>query len=775
MAKTTKTSLPKSSSAKARRESDVRGEMGQRVQILYAVFVLIALIIVVRLVWVSAVSHEVDVNTERVKERIFTTDSIYARRGTILSRHNDPMAISIMRYKVEFDMASEGFDSEDIFEEQVDSLSKLLAIYFGGKAESYAKKFHDGRRSRFKVTDTGRDTLIYAEAGLLKTIWDRLWGNKISMRVYDTLRNHNPIIVLPRNIDYSEWQTLRTYPILNQNMGITYSLVPVDSRAYPYDELGRRTLGMIGDRGKYGIEEAYRKELSGTNGVVTRQRIAPGYSRIVHRSTNIDAVDGCDVVTTLDPELQHIADGALRKHLAERNANWGTTIVMEVTTGDILAMVNLNETAPESGVYVEGKNNAIGRVMEPGSTYKLAATLALLDDCKMSPSKQYDTKHGARVQVGGDKGPTIKDDHDAGGVIDLKRAFAESSNIYFTSAVYEHYKSDPARYEQFLRGLHLDRTMGLERLGEKRPVLPTYSDKKVWNAHTLPNLGYGYATAITPLHTLTLYNAIANGGRMVAPRLVKQIRRGNEVVEEFPVRTLVEKVCSEQTLKIVRECMVEVVRHGTGDDYFGDSLTYSVAAKTGTAQVVEGKSKDKPAITYNDGHYLGSMALFFPLDKPKYTIITAVYSEKRRNRLYHGSHAAGPVIRQIVDYLTYRDGGWRESESFKGDGKARPTAYKGGNTAEVAVVASRTGISTQATSIQGWGKARVTNGKLDIEKIQRDSTMPDVVGMGLKDALYLLESQGLEVEFSGTGAVTEQSITPGSEITRGDKVTISLK
>lgn len=763
MAKTTK-NTPK---------SDVRDEMGGRVQKLYAVFVLVALIIVLRLVWVVAISPEVDFNTERIKNRIFTKSTVYARRGSILSRHGDPLAISIMRYKVEFDMASEGFDSEDIFEEQVDSLSKLLAIYFGGQPQHYARKFFDGRRNRFKVEDTGRDEWVYdEEAGFVKMLWDRLWNNKIKVRIYDTIRNHNPIVVLPRNIDYSEWQTLKTYPILNQNMGVTYTLAPVDSRAYPYGELGRRTLGMIGDKGDYGIEYAYREELEGKNGEVTRQRIAPGYSRTVHRSTNVDAEDGKDVVTTLDPELQHIADLALRQHLAERDATWGTTIVMEVATGDILAMVNLNETSRQSGVYVEGQNFAIGRAMEPGSTYKLAATLALLEVAKMDPSKSYDTKHGAPVQVGGTRGPWIKDDHSAGGVIDLRTAFAESSNVYFTSAVYDHFKNDPDSYVNFLRSLYLDKTMGLERLSEVKPYIPTPTKPytRLWSYRTLIDLGFGYATSLAPIHTLALYNAIANDGCMVAPRLITAIRQGEDVVEEFPVRVLVDKVCSDETLAIVRDCMTAVAREGTAERYFGDTLRYSVAAKTGTAQVNDGKT-----VKHKDGHYLGTTALYFPLDKPKYTMITAVYSEKRRNPLYHGSHVAAPVLRQIVDYLTYRDGGWRESDSFSGDGSARPSGYKGGNTTQVATSAAHSGVDMLSTPSSEWGRANMKDGKLSFEPLGEADRMPNVVGMGLKDALYILESRGLEVSFSGVGAVASQSIGAGAKIVRGTKVTITLK
>lgn len=749
-------------------EADVREHMASKALRLYVGFIVIALLIAFRLVWVSQVSDEVVVHAKKVNERIFFIDSTYARRGSILSRYGDPLAISILRYKVEFDMASEGFDSEEMFAEQVDTLSKCLAEYFDGYSpQHYARLMHEGRKSRFSVEDTGRDTLIYAEAGFLKTLWDRLWNNKIQVRVYDTMRNHNPITVLPRNIDYSEWQTLKKFPILNQNMGITFSLANVDSRAYPYDELGRRTVGLIGDRGEYGIEYAYREELEGKNGAVTRQRIAPGYSRVVHRSDNVDAVDGHDVVTTLDPELQHIADVALREQLTAKDAVWGSTVVMEVATGDILAMVNLSETSRQSGKYAELKNNAIGRPMEPGSTFKLVAMLALLDDCNFSPDKQYKTNEGKAVQVGGPKGPMIKDDHNSGASVDLKTAFAESSNVYFTTAIYDNYKDRPMEYVDFLRGLYLDRTMGLERLGEAKSNL-IYPGHEKWSLHSLPNMGYGYALELTPLHTLTIYNAIANNGRMVAPRLVSSIRRGNKVVEEYPVRVLVDKICSDSTLSFAREAMREVVVSGTGAKIFNDSLRYSVAAKTGTAIV------NQAGVRYKDYHYLGSMVLYFPLDKPKYSIITAIYAERARTPQYHGAMLAGPVCRQIVDYLNYRDGGWRESVSFEGDGMQRPKEYKGGNVAQISEVA-RHHDSPEVHSSSRWGRVRHNGKALVVEPLAEGDVMPDVMGMGLKDALYLLESRGLRVEFSGRGAVAAQSVAAGSEIKAGDEVRIVLE
>lgn len=758
--------------AAKKREIDIKDEMYSRVKKVYGLFILVGLCVMVRLVWVLGFSGEIACNADRLQQRIFVADSVYSRRGSILARDGEPLATSILRYRVDFDMAGEGFDSLALFREQADSLSKLLARFFRDRsAAEYRRRMVDEHQKRYKVKFR-KDTVVRRSDGFFARVWDILRKDEFkTVKLYDTLRDHTPVTILPRPVDYNEWQELREYPILNWSMGMTYNLVTVDQRVYPYGELGRRTLGLVGDRGNYGIEAVYRDILEGRNGRMLRQRIAPGFSSVVHSGDNIDAEDGLDIITTIDVDIQHIADQALRRQLTEQRAIWGTAMVMEVATGDILALVNLGETSERSGVYIEKENYALSRRMEPGSTFKLAALLALVDDCDVPITKKYDTFHGRAVRIGGSRGPLIQDSHNIGGEIDLKEAVAQSSNVYFAEAIYQAYKNDPERYVKFLKHLGLDRTTGLDDMGEASPLLPEYGKKsKSWSAHTLPNLGYGYAIELPPIHTLVLYNAVANGGRMMAPRLIREVRRNGKTVDEFPPRVLVDRICSGSSLDVVRECLEETARTGTAKAYFRDTLAFRVAGKTGTAKFAQS------GIKYSDGYYLGSMAVYFPADNPKYTVMTSVFTRRGRGTTVYGAGLAGPVERDIVNYIYYRDEDWHQTLTPSRE-KHYPARVKGGNIDHVRRVGDKFSPRVSFTDRHGWGAVRTDSlHNVDIHTSEADrTTMPDVVGMGLKDALYMLESRGLHVTFTGKGSVRSQSIPAGRKIRAGQHVAITLR
>ncbi len=758
--------------AAKKREIDIKDEMYSRVKTVYILFILVGLCVMVRLVWVLGFSSEIACNADRLQQRIFVADSVYSRRGSILARDGEPLATSILRYRVDFDMAGEGFDSLSLFREQADSLSKLLARFFRDRsAAEYRRRMVDEHQKRYKVKFR-KDTTVRRSDGFFARVWDILRKDEFkTVKLYDTLRDHTPVTILPRPVDYNEWQELREYPILNWSMGMTYNLVTVDQRVYPYGELGRRTLGLVGDRGNYGIEAVYREILEGRNGRMLRQRIAPGFSSVVHSGDNIDAEDGLDIITTIDVDIQHIADQALRRQLTEQRAIWGTAMVMEVATGDILALVNLGETSERSGVYIEKENYALSRRMEPGSTFKLAALLALVDDCDVPITKKYDTFHGRAVRIGGSRGPLIQDSHNIGGEIDLKEAVAQSSNVYFAEAIYQAYKNDPERYVKFLKHLGLDRTTGLDDMGEASPLLPEYGKKsKSWSAHTLPNLGYGYAIELPPIHTLVLYNAVANGGRMMAPRLIREVQRNGKTVDEFPPRVLVDRICSGSSLDVVRECLEETARTGTAKAYFRDTLAFRVAGKTGTAKFAQS------GIKYSDGYYLGSMAVYFPADNPKYTVMTSVFTRRGRGTTVYGAGLAGPVERDIVNYIYYRDEDWHQTLTPSRE-KHYPARVKGGNIDYVRRVGDKFSPRVSFTDRHGWGIVRTDSlHNVDINTSEADrTTMPDVVGMGLKDALYMLESRGLHVTFTGKGSVRSQSIPAGRKIRAGQHVAITLR
>ena len=747
--------------------SKVKSDILLRVRLLYVLFILAGGVVFTRLIWVQLFSSEVAYNADRLASRIFTREEIPAQRGSILSRDGEPLATSIFRYQAAFDFASPGLDSLKTFHEQADSLAKLLAAFFKDKpAAAYAKKFRDEHARRYRLVRP-RDTTYLRSEGRIARFFDRLRGEEyIKKRIYDTLRDHTPVNIFPREVDYAEWEVLRHYPLLNWNMGMVYRLVERDERIYPQGELARRTIGLTGDRGNYGIEEAYRTELAGEDGKALRQRIARGFYGRVAGGDHKDPVDGYDVVTTLDLDLQDVADKALRQQLERQNALWGTTIVMEVHTGEILALANLGRNA--DGSFSERENYALSRSMEPGSTFKLATMLTLLDDARMSPSTVYDAHNGDPVTVGPAR--NIRDSHRGDREIDFRRAVASSSNVYFAEAVWDRYgiTGKKQEYSDYLHEtLHLGETVGLERLGERKPSITT--DWKVPDPGVmLVKMAYGYRVRLAPIQMITFYNAVANDGKMISPVLVRELRRGDRVEERFGSRTIASSIASRAALHEVRQCLQAVCTEGTASAFFRDTTRLRVAAKTGTAQITAPTEGGRP--------YLGSMIAYFPADAPRYTVLTTIETRAQPGKAYYGGPLAGPVVKRLVDYIYNREQEWYGR--VDSDGPRRyPERIKGGNIAQIRSVAGELSPRTTFDRRTGWGRARVDSlAWVAVTALPEGrNVMPDVRGMGLKDALFLLESRGLKVRFSGQGTVTQQTISAGSRIVPGATVTITLK
>ena len=746
---------------------EIKQEILTRVRWLYIIFFCVGLLFTCRIVYVMFFSREISDNAVRMRNRIVQKWEVPAMRGSILARNGEPLASSMFRYQVEMEFWSRGFDSLKTFSKNADSLSKLMAGYFGDRsAKQYYDFFITQHNRHYRVVNL-RDTAVYRSDGAIARFFDRVFNREyLKYKIGDTIRDSTPVKILPREVDFNEWQVLSKFPILNNNMGMTYRLSKRDCRIYPQGELARRTVGVSDDdRGRrYGVEEVCREALAGIAGHAERQRIAPGFYSRVPGGNDKAPVDGADVVTTLDLDLQDVADKALRRQLEDLNAIWGTSIVMEVATGEILAMVNLGRNA--DGTYVENRNYALSGRMEPGSTFKLAALIALLEDAGRDLSLTYDSGNGRTVTVGAAK---VTDSHSGFSTVDLKTATAQSLNVFYAKAIYEAYKDNPKRYTDFLTSLHLDRPVGLEAYGELPPVMARPGEKG-WSALSLPNLGYGYAIELSPIQTITLYNAVANDGRMVAPRLVREIRRNGETVEKFSPVTLVRSICSDETLRKVRECLEEVAISGTAKAYFGDTTRYRVGAKTGTAKVAQN------GIKYSDNYYLGSMVTYMPAEKPAYTIMTAVYTRKGYGWTYYGAGLAGPVQQEIANYIYSREYEWH-NRCEKADGSERPVRIKGGDIAQMRRIARRFDVMVKSNSRSGWGLIDAApDGGFTITPLETaHGSVPDVRGMGLKEALFLLENAGLRVTFRGHGAVATQSLAAGSMCREGDRIEIVLK
>ncbi|MDO4757765.1 MAG: penicillin-binding transpeptidase domain-containing protein [Rikenellaceae bacterium] len=752
----------------AQEDSPIKSDILLRVRLLYIFFIVLVAVVLVRLVYVQFFARETRINAERLSTRIFLPDTIYARRGNILARDGEPLATSLFRYQPKFDFASEGFADEETYLTQSDSLAKLLSAYFGDRSvEGYRRLLRAKRDSarRYKLGKEYDTTYYREDEGLLLLLIDLMTGRaKVTERVRDTLRNHRPTVLFPRDVDYGEWEVLRRYPILNYNMGVTYFLSEYDQRIYPQGDLARRLIGRTGTAGNYGLEMLYAEELEGVDGFSIRQRIARGFSTRVAEAEHRDAIDGLDVVTTLDLNLQDVADKALREQLERQNATWGTTLVMETATGEILAMANVGRSA--DGKLTERENYALSRSMEPGSTFKLATILTLLDEAKMSPDREYETRDGNPVKVG--PADNIRDSHRGDHTIALKRAVAGSSNVYFAKAVWEYYGATGQK-QRFSN--HLNEVLGLgERvladtlLGERKPSIT-----REWRVPDpgimLVKMSYGYRVQMTPIQMLTFYNAIANGGKKIAPILVRELRRGDEVVERFKTRTLREEICSKETLHIVRDCLEEVAKTGTAAPFFSDTTRFSVGAKTGTAQITSGEK----------GHYLGSMVAYFPADKPRYTVLTTIRTKQQAGKAYYGAGLAGPVVKRVVEYIYGREQDW--ASTLETEDRYAPERLKGGSIGQLREVADELSPRLSFDKRQGWGRAEIdslAHVTLVSQPAER-GVMPNVKGMGLKDALFLLEYAGLRVQIEGSGAVHAQSIAPGEKVQGGTPVLIRLK
>ncbi len=751
------------------KSSATKREMLKRAKNIFLTSIIIMVAVFVRIIYIQYFSPEVRNNSAQLHNRIFSWQELPAHRGSILDRNGDPLAVSIYNYQVEMDYGSEGFDSPERFEQHTDSLSKLLARYFRDKsAAQYKSIMRDGRKKGYQLRYL-KDTTVLRSEGWWYRLLDRLRDDKWqTVKLYDTIRDHSPKPILPRKIDYTEWQELKKWPIFNYNMGVTYTLSRTDNRIYPHGELARNTIGKSFD-GKgtdYGVEAAYASSLEAHPGRVRRQRIARGfYGQVLDEGDNVDPIDGGDVVTTLDIGIQDVVSKALESELIRHNAIWGTSIVMEVKTGNILAIANLGRI--NKGVYGETKNYALQHRMEPGSTFKLATAMALLEDAGMSPDKIYDSGNGQSIMVGS---ASVKDSHPGYNEVDLETATVQSLNGYFAHATYDHYKDNPEQLIKFLRSLHLDRSIGLEEFGAIAPNFRAPGDKSWYTPNTLPFLGFGYAIELSPIHTLTLYNAVANDGCMVAPQLIKSYYSNGKFIENDRATVLNPKICSNRTLRLLKEYLEEVAISGTAKDYMGSFKDFNVGAKTGTATYAQGN------ISYAQGYYVGSMVTYMPADNPKYTILTQVFTKLGNSYTIYGSSLTGRAQQKIVQHLYSSEKEWYDSVT-ESQQEHYPTNIKGGNIKQIEEITSHLSPRTARHSGDSkWGEVVVDSlSKVEISDIDYSTTtMPNVVGMGLKDALFMLESRGLKVRFSGKGSVRGQSIKAGAKISAGAEVTIRL-
>ena len=651
--------------------------------------------------------------------------TIDAVRGNIYAVDGSLLATSVPKYEVRFDPNADAV-TDAIFNDNIDSLSWYLADLFKDRsAASY------------------KSELINA---------------KLKKRRYYLIR---------RNVKFTELKALREFPIFRRGRykgGFIY--VQQNKRQKPFRILAARTIGYDRENGaRVGLEAAYRKELRGVSGKRLEKKIAGGTWMPLSDSDDIEPQDGYDLVTTIDINIQDVAEAALMRQLEEQQAEYGCVVLMEVGTGEIRAIANLSRGS--DGSYKERYNYAIGAATEPGSTIKLASWMSLLEDGHVDLDDKIQTGNGKHVFYK----TTMYDSHEGGfGEITVLEAFAKSSNIAVAKTVEKYYKSDPQKFINHLYQMRLNKPLGVEISGEGKPYIKSANDS-TWSGLSLPWISHGYELQLTPLQLLTFYNAVANDGKMMKPMFAKAITNYGEVVKQYHPIILKQSIASPETIKKAKIMLEAVVTDGTAKNL--QNASFSIAGKTGTAQISQGSAGYKGKKSYQ-----ASFCGYFPADRPLYTCIVVVNAPSKN--VYYGNLVAGPIFKEIANkvYSTSLNAqeGLKKKQFTSRSKRPHIPISKNGDYDDLANVYTELNVPFTSRENAQWVSVSTGMDTVSVyAKRHVENLVPNVVGMDIEDAIYLLENQGIKVEIEGRGVVKYQSVAPGFVIpNRGFKIKLSL-
>ena len=575
---------------------------------------------------------------------------------------------------------------------------------------------------------------------------------ELEKKIYQSRLAKKQYFKLKSGVRYSELQEVKKLPILNKGRfkgGFVYT--QQTSRTKPFKYLCGRTIGYINGTYGVGIEKSFDKYLKGENGLQMMQKINGGVWKPLSNSEDVEPESGADIYATIDIRIQDIAQSALLSSLEKYEAESGSVILMDVKTGAIRAMSSLQRTAEEK--YAENFNFAFGAAYEPGSTFKLASLLVALEDGKIDTSSIVDTKNGVFEFY--DRKMRDSNAHRGGhGKISIARAFEVSSNIGIARTIVDLYEDKPQEFIDRLARLGVSNKLDFELLGEAEPWIKNSNDS-TWSGVSLPWISYGYELKMSALQILALYNAVANDGELVKPYLVDRIQRGEQIVTSKKVEVLKPSICSQNTISILKDLLVGVVKNGTAKNIY--SKMYSCAGKTGTAKIASDGSYSSD--------YRASFAGYFPADNPKYSCIVVVTKPKKELGFY-GNIVAAPVFKEIRNSL-YAE----EPVSVPLSQSVMATSDKGLSFDLNQIYKELKHPLYQSSANNLWLNASNTGfNPLSI----KDGVMPDLLGMSSMDAVYLLENLGLSVAVFGKGKVAHQSLKTGQLYKDNQKVTLSL-
>ncbi len=697
-----------------------REEIVWRGALVYFAIGLLAVILLVRILILQYVQR--GKWADMSEKYVFKTAEVQANRGDILTSDERLLASSVPYYTIYMDTRSSGMSS-DTWSSGINGLSAGLAQLFPNKSASG-------------------------------------WKSAIS----EARRKGDRYFLIERKVDYETLKKVKGLPIFREGQYKGGMVAQAeDRRIRPGGELAYRTIGYLnlGSEGnEVGVEGAFDKDLAGKNGVAIKQRLTGGDWITVEGPNSVESRDGNDVITTLDLDLQDVATTALMNQLKKNDADHGCAVLMEVSTGNVKAIVNLG--LQNDGEYHETYNYAIGESTEPGSTFKLPSLMAAIEDGVIDTSDIVDTGNGSVKYY--DRTVTDTKQH---GIITVKQVFEESSNVGTSKLIYEHYKDRPKDYVNRLYAMRLNKPLGLQIKGEGEPLI-RYPGDKLWSGVSLPMMSYGYEVQLTPLQVLAFYNAVANDGKMMRPLFVTAVMRNGRIIKSYDPEVIINSIASRPTIRKAKKMMEGVVERGTATNLRNSN--YKIAGKTGTAQIAKNKYGYKTNAKIS---YQASFVGYFPAESPLYSCIVVVNSPS--NGVYFGNVVAGTVFKEISDkvYATrfFSDFKPEKKDEIKSSAPDAGNGYR----ADINEVLKNLDVRYRRTSDDDWVATRESGDTVSLAGIKiQEGLVPDVRGMSLRDAIFLLENTGLRIKVNGKGKVLRQSPEHGVRYNEGTIVSLEM-
>lgn len=704
----------------------VKKEVLTRLYIVFACFAILGAVIVWKVFQIAIIEGEEW--RSQGEQSYVKYKEVEAERGNILADDGSLLASSLPYFEVRMDLRAGGLD-DNLFNAEIDSLSWYLSKYVDRSRSAQSWKSH-------LVQNRQRD---------------------------------NRYMLIAKQLSLQELNRLKTFPILRYGQHKGGLIVQVQSRRVkPFKDLAHRTIGLYRENApSIGLEATFDGVLKGEKGKQLMQKIRPDIWVPIDDLSSVNPKQGKDIVTTLNVTIQDIAHQSLTDALRQHNAAFGTAIVMEVKTGQIKAMVNLGKTS--NGRFVEDYNYAVGMSAEPGSTFKLATLMAMLEDGLVTVEDSVELNYGRPKSF---YGQSMRDAEPHGYVkATVKESFQTSSNVGIATVADKVYSPDKGgrKYIERLHQFGLNEKTGIEIEGEAKPYIKdAYNQDQMWSRTTIPWMAIGYEAKLTPLQILNFYNAVANGGELMKPYLVTEVREVGRTVKKFKPTVLKKQIAKASTIESARHLLEGVVDQGTAKRYKTDKYTF--AGKTGTSVIdyytSERKGKKK---------YQASFAGYFPADQPKYSVIVVINDPG--NGSFYGSSVAVPVFRAIADHIYNVDPAFHKTieKTTQPQLAVNDLPVSGaGYTKELEEVFKFFGLRIRKESDGQWASVQVRDSLLLLtERSLAEHTVPDVRGMGLRDALYVLENNGLDVRVNGTGKVRSQSVLPGGKLA-GQTIFIEL-